>query len=393
MTTKNQPDNKKQRRWKAAFAISIALSSSLAYSVFCPPQYQENMVEPQFEAATEILNDAISAVDTALSTQLDFNSERLVSAIAVLTKQKAVSGNQIADSARTASQQVATAMNVMAQTERVKKARFDYGGEFGQGFSPCKVYAQRQVIANRDADMENERRERVLSEVIASPGRYYDPISGHQEILKANRKFCTKEQVESGLCSEEGDMPAASMNVATLFEPAMEGSELYDAKVTFVNNMVGLPDGSVPKEAGKSTAATSYMLDKSFKDAVASPAIVALKEIQLDNSGVEGAETGSDIPLSLHFKNEVNRYSGNAKEYDEWSKVLVAQNDRGLMVELLKMNALKLALQEKMYRQYEQTEAMLAALVAEELQSSGAINKTSEAGNDAAKQEVNKSIQ
>lgn len=393
MAKNTKPVNKDKRRIKAAITISIAVSSTAAYSFFCPPQYQENFVEPQFMAAMELITGAVTAVDVALSTQLEINSQRLLSAIAVLTKQKAIAANQIADSARTADQQVATSLNVLSQTERVKQAKFDFSGEFGQGFSPCKVYSQRHIISMRDTDMGNERRYRVSSEVVAAPGRYYDPILGQEELLKANRKFCTEDQVNSGLCNEEGELPAASTNAATLFEPAMEGSDLYDAKVAFVNNLVGLPDGSIPPSAGKSAAAEAYMLEKSYKDAAVSPAIVALKEVQLDYSGVDGMETGKDIPLALHYKNEVGRYLGNTEENENWTNVLVAQNDRGLMVELLKMNALKLSIQEKMYRQYELEEAMLASLVGEELRQSGVAGGTSEAANDAAKKNVTKEIQ
>lgn len=385
-------ESQEARRWKAAFGITLVLSSTWAYAAYCPPQYQENWVAPQFQNATKVLNQAISAVDKALSAQLEMNSQRLTSAIAVLTKQKAMAANQIADSSRTASQQVATSLNVLAQTERVKQARFDYGGEFGQGYSPCKVYSTRQVIANRDADMATERWARVMSEVVAAPGRYVDPIQGQRALIEANKDFCTQDQVDSGLCKTVGAIPGASLTIATLFEPAMEGEKLYDAKVAFVNNMVGVPDGSVPTAAGSTPATAAYSLAKIRKDALISPAIASLKEIQLDYSGVTGTETGKDIPLAVHFRNEVKRYAGNSAEYDAWARVMSAQNERGALVELLKVKALDLSIQEKQYRQYERIEAQLAALVALEVQSSGSQNQTAVAAERAAKQNVTNAI-
>lgn len=385
-------ESQEARRWKAAFGITLVLSSTWAYAAYCPPQYQENWVAPQFQNATKVLNQAISAVDKALSAQLEMNSQRLTSAIAVLTKQKAMAANQIADSSRTASQQVATSLNVLAQTERVKQARFDYGGEFGQGYSPCKVYSTRQVIANRDADMATERWARVMSEVVAAPGRYVDPIQGQRALIEANKDFCTQDQVDSGLCKTVGAIPGASLTIATLFEPAMEGEKLYDAKVAFVNNMVGVPDGSVPTAAGSSPATAAYSLAKIRKDALISPAIASLKEIQLDYSGVTGTETGKDIPLAVHFRNEVKRYAGNSAEYDAWARVMSAQNERGALVELLKVKALDLSIQEKQYRQYERIEAQLAALVSLEVQSSGSQNQTAVAAERAAKQNVTNAI-
>ena len=189
-----------------------------------------------------------------------------------------------------------------------------------------------------------------------------------------------------------GSMPGADLTVATLFEPAMEGETLYEAKVGFVNNIAGLPDGPVPASAGKSSAAEDYALSKARKDALVSPALSSLKAIQLDYSGVEGKETGSDLPLAVHFRNEVKRYSGNTAEYDSWARVMAAQNERGALVELLKIKALDLAIQEKQYRQYESMEAQLASLVSLEVTAGGAQARTSQAASDAAKQNVKQSV-
>lgn len=389
--SKYKADPHDSRKWKASLGVSLALSSSVAWA-YCPPQYIETVVAPAFTAATQTLNAAVTAVDVSLSTLLETESQRLTSAIAVLTKQKALAANQIAESGRNSAQQTATALNVLAQTDRVKKARFDYGGEFGQGFSPCIVYATRSVISNRDADMTTEVRQRVKSEITAAPGVYADPVKAQTAMVKNREQFCTQGQVDSGLCRSVGTLPGADLSVATLFEPAMEGEPLYDAKVAFVNNVAGLPDGLVPESAGKSSAAQSYTLAKSRKDALVSPALASLKQIQLDYSGVEGAETGSDLPLAEHFRKEVQRYSGNTPEYESWAKVMSAQNERGAMVEILKIKALDLALQEKQYRQYESMEAQLASLVSMEVAGSGAAEKTTTAGESAATQNVTNSV-
>lgn len=384
-------DSRDAKKWKGPLGISLLLTSTVAWA-YCPPQYIETVVEPAFIAATQTLNGAVSAVDASLSAILETNSQRLTSAIAVLTKQKALAANQIAESGRNSAQQTATALNVLAQTDRVKQARFDYGGEFGQGYSPCVVYATRSVISNRDADMAGEVRQRVKSEITAAPGVYADPISAQSTMLKARQEFCTQGQVDSGLCKSVGSLPGADLSVATLFEPAMEGESLYKAKVAFVNNIAGLPDGPVPSSAAKSAAAESYTLAKARKDALVSPALATLKSIQLDYSGVEGAETGTDLPLAEHFRKEVKRYSGNTSEYDNWSRVMAAQNERGAMVELLKIKALDLAIQEKQYRQWESMEAQLASLVAMEVSATGAANQTSGAADTAASQNVKNAI-
>jgi len=381
--------SKEARRWKVALGVSLVTTSLASYAYYCP-DYQDSWVLPQFFNATSVLNAAVKAVDTALSAQLLYESERLTAAIAILTKQKAVAGNQIGDSSRTAAQQVATGLKIHAEIERLKKARLEFGGDFGQGYEPCLVEAKRQAITSRDADMDAARRDRVTSEVTAAPGRYVDPIKGRRDQIEANKDSCTADQVASGLCQTEGTMPGASLNIATLFEPAMEGEPLYKAKVAFIDNMVGPPNGMVPKAAGKTPATEAYSLAKARKDAVASPAIVSLKEIQLDYSGVSGAHTDMDIPLAMHFRNEVARYSGNSPEYDAWAKKMAGQKDRGVLVELLKIKALDLVIQAKQYRQYERMEAQLAALVA--LNTAALQESSDNAASLAAKQNAMEAI-
>lgn len=340
-----------------------------------------------FNSSTLALNEAIGAVDLALSTELQMYSERLNSAIAILTKQKALATNQIADANRASAQMTAQAMNVLSQTERVKDATFTYGGQFGQGYKPCLVYPTRTLMANRDAEMGEERRNRMMAEVVAAPGRYADTNASIQSLAKDHRdNFCTPDQVSSGMCASPGTMAGASLKVSTLFEPVMEADPLYKAKVAFVNNVAGLPDAPVPQVAANTPAAASYVLAKAQKDALMSPALASFKEIQLDYTGIDSPHTGSDIPMAVRLNREVTRYLGNTAEYDAWTKVMVGQNSRGLMVEMLKVKALDLVLLEKQYRQYERMEANLATVVASEMRKQNV--RATTASGQAARQDA-----
>jgi hypothetical protein len=379
----------KNQRWnrRIAIGVTVALTSGAAFGFYCPPQYQEDFVRPMFLSATAALNTAIKGVDAALSAELTMYSQRLVSAVAVLTKQKALVANQIADANRTAAQSTASALSALSQAERVKQARFLYGGEFGQGFQPCITYAGRSLIANRDALMGEERRNRIQSEVVAAPGRYVDPVQAEQYLAKEHRDyFCTPDQVKSGMCDKVGAMPGASLSAATLFEPVMESDQLYRAKVAFINNVAGSPDAPIPEGAGNTPAATAYAMAKAQKDALTSPALASLKELQLEYTGVNTAHGGSDIPIATRMEREVKRYLGNTPEYEAWSKTMAAQNSRGLLVEMLKLKALDLVLLEKQYRQYERMEANLATLVAGQVR--GQAERATNAAEQAAREQV-----
>ena len=349
-----------------ALGVGMMMVSFLAIA-YCPPQYQEQMVIPAFKAAYTSIKATLVGVDSSLSTQLQTNSQRLSSAIAILTKQKAVTANQIAETQVNAGQMLAQGMNTISQTERVKQARFDYGGEFGQGYQPCLISSERAVIATRNADLQGLVAQRVKSEITASPGEYVKREDAQQKLIEAHKTYCTEDEVASGLCSVKGTMPGADVQVSTLFEPTMEGDKAYQAKIDFINNIAGLPDQPIPKSAAGSIQAQTYALMKSRKDALMSPALTALKEIQIETSGVDGMESGKEVPLSELYNNQVSRYFGNSDEYQNWSKTLATQNERGVMIEMLKVKALNLALKAKIYKQYETMEAQLAALTATEL--------------------------
>ena len=371
---------------KAALTLAFTFSSTVAIA-YCPPQYMETSVAPMFASAVTALNTAIQGVDATLTVEMEMYNQRVLSAVAILTKQKALAANQISDANRTAAQATAMSLNVLGQTERVKQARFHFGPEFGQGFQPCAVYAERNLIANRDAEMGEERRTRIMSEIIAAPGRYVDPIAAQQVQAKEHRElFCTADQVKSGMCEKVGPMAGASLTAATLFDPVMEADQAYRAKVAFVNNVVGLPDAPVPQAAANSEAAATYALAKAKKDALMSPALASLKEVQLDYTGVTSAHGGSDIPLATRMQREVARYLGNTVGYQLWAKAMAGQNTRGLLVEMLKVKALDLVLLEKQYRQFERMEASVSVLVAGELQGKA------ERANDAAQKASGDSV-
>lgn len=350
-----------------ATGTMLSLASCLAYA-FCPPQYQEQMVQPVITAATAQIQSAIAAMDASLSGVLLTQSQRLSSAVAVLTKQKAISANQMAQASVNANQMLAEGMKTISQTERVKKARFDFGGEFGQGYNPCLIMAQRNLIASRNADISSELNKRVRSEIDSGPGKYASLVEARNSFVERHKKYCTPDEVSSGMCNTEGDLPGADTSLATLFNPVMEGSAEYDAKNAYINNLAGMPDQPIPSSSAKSVSAQSYMLNKNRRDAMISPALAALKNIQLDTSGIEGAETGKELPMSQLMENEVKRYSGNSDAYTAWSRALVSQNERGVMIEILKVKALDLAQKARLYKQYETMESLLAGMTAMQAQ-------------------------
>ena len=352
-----------------------------AFAFWCVPPYEESWVLPMFNNANKILIGAIKEMDAALSGQLYWQSERLTSAIAVLTKQKALAANQISDGVRNSNQEVALGLNALAQAERVKKARFDFGGEFGQGFSPCYVADGRLLITRTESDLSGELADAVRSGVRASPGRYEDPVLAQKQMLAEHGKlFCTEDQAKSGLCERVGKLPGASLSIATLFKPSGNSEDLSKAKDALINNLAGLPDAPVPVTGAGSEATAAYQLAKMERDAMRSTALASLKQIQQESSSTDGDSEA--LPLTMQYSTEVKRYAGNTPEYQSWARVMAAQNDRGVLVELLKIKALDLALQERQFRQWERVEVQLASLTSSSLKADP-VAVSSEAGDSA----------
>ena len=182
-------------------------------------------------------------------------------------------------------------------------------------------------------------------------------IADHQQ------NYCTAEQAKSGLCASAGPMAGKNLNFAVFNEEAKDGDDIYKAKNSFINNLVGLPTNAIPKEIGGTPAGQAAQLASMEKDAVYSIPIAILKEIQMGKtSTAKGVNVG--ISSMALLSKEVSKYGGNSTNYDAWNKVISGQNEHGLMIEILKIDALNLAMLGKQYRQQQMMEAGLASLVA-----------------------------
>jgi len=344
---------------KLILTIAGLTASGLSFAIYC--DYLNGMVTPVFLASTGAIVGAVTAVDGELSALAIYHNQRMLSALAVLTKQKAIAANQVSQSTKNAYQIDAQALNTLAQADRVKQARFDYGPEFGQGYNPCTISVTRKAMTQSLEDTNTKAIQDMEKEVINHSGNYAQQAKTLNNNLNMHReKYCTLAQVKAGLCAKVGAYAGKSINLATLFTPAPNNSPEHQAKVDFINNLAGLPDNPLPNESAKSVMSRSYMQLKQQKDAFLSPALYSLKKIQNDyveNKGVNSS-------LADMFDKEANRYMGVGTDGSNWAKTMAAQNQRGLLIEMLKVKSLDLAIQARQYEQQERIEANLAVLVA-----------------------------
>ena len=353
---------------KLLFPTVAIICSTKALAYYCP-LYQTEVVQPMFVNATLSMNSAILSMDSTLSAQLKLQSEQVLSGLQILTKQKAISAHQATDTDRKAAQVYTEAMNEFNTQRKVAEVVRDYSPQLGQGYNACLIAEERNELATQQGAMEAEII-REMKFIYGGPGRYVsDYAAGKDQILEDYKSnFCSKSQVESGLCDKVGKY--AGLDASIFFKPDTDGTGNQQiARITFINSAVGTPDAIVTKDAAKSSAAQQYLLAKTQKDALISPAINALQNLSVNYSTADTGHTGaSKSSVMDQYKVQVNRYFGGTAENEKWTKTLTAQAERGLLVEHLKMKALALSLASQKYKQYELMESQLAALVALEVQ-------------------------
>ena len=81
---------------KSLFPLVLVALTGNVFAAYCP-LYSTEVVQPMFTNSTLAMNSAILSMDATLSGQLKYNSEQVLSALQILTKQKAISAHQATD--------------------------------------------------------------------------------------------------------------------------------------------------------------------------------------------------------------------------------------------------------------------------------------------------------
>lgn len=386
----------KAKRFIVAAAILVgAVSAPTAANAACyidryaPAQFSK----PILSAHTEAVMASLQGMDLAVSAAMNAQAKSIAGAVDILSQQKAASTKQFATAMKNNSHLEAQAIQEIARNKRLKKAIRDYSPA-SMGYKACEVSAKREVISQATKDTDAAIPVMTNREVTARPGSYGSRKDAAATRLALHEKlYCTSGQVASGLCNSEGSEAGKSLMAETLFKPSGKDTQDYANKSAFINNMVGLPDDPVPTAVAASSEAQAYSDLKRRKDAIKSTAITSLKAIQAMTSSMDGEEpvdkatNGTNTaaastekgqlntespktnkvnkaPLSTQIKDDVSRYLGGGKEYEEWSKSLASAEEKGILTELVKNKALSLYIQAEKYKQYSRMEAMLAANVA-----------------------------
>ncbi|WP_173912982.1 hypothetical protein [Acinetobacter sp. Marseille-Q1618] len=361
------------------------LSSTSVVAYVCPPANSPTLIadfEKGFTQLKTAFTTGLNTLDSSVSTALQIEKETILGAIAVQTQQEAANAANIAHGDMEIAKVTANAIGAVKQSERIKDTALNFSSA-GQGYNPCLVLNERRTITETDEMDKKIRANMVFKNITAGTGKFESPVDAQANALEIHhQRFCTADQAAAGLCLSVGDMQGANLQASTLFEYSSSKDDFALAKNSFINNMVGLPDAPLSKEAANTPRGQEYIRKKLEKDALISPALNSLMAIQSEyTSNPEGIESGAKVkPIREQYREQVSRYLGHGSEYQNWNKTLVGQTERGVVIEVLKEGALELALMGKKHEQNERIESMLAALVANENNKVNGLNKKPLAG-------------
>jgi len=313
----------------------------------------------QITALTGSVSANIASFGTTFGAQMSYKFEQIISAVAIATKQEALSASVVGDNSRATAEQLVNAVRAQRQNELVAKAYLDFNGSTGQGFDPCGT-----VTKNKTMDMAfsslPSKAQNALAAFDAAPGKLVvSTDQAMQARLATHRsKFCTAAEADAGLCTLSS-LPGGDTNASLLFEPTDEGSLTTEARKAYIQHIIGPPDQALEKTAGATPAGETYMVQKNRKDSLISVPAYSLAMIDAANtrSSAYGGKSANEV-----LKLRVNQYFGG-KEAEQWAGSLSAQTQRGLLVEAAKMGGLEVWLRQKQYEQNQRLVANLSALV------------------------------
>jgi hypothetical protein len=342
---------------------SIVVGSTMFTSVSWGALYgfgpAEAWTMAQISALTATVSANIASFGSTFGAQMSYKFEQIISAVAIATKQEALSASVIGDNNRATAEQLVNAVRAQRQNELVAKTYLDFNGSTGQGYDPCGT-----VTKNKTMDMAfsslPEKAQTILEVIDAAPGNLVGSTDEAMQARLENHrsKFCTAAEADAGLCTVSS-LPGGDTNASLLFEPADEGSLTTEARKAYIQHIVGPPDQSLDKTAGGTPAGETYMVQKNRKDSLMSVPAYSLAMIDAANtrSSSYGGKSANEV-----LKLRVNQYFGG-KEAEQWAGRLSAQTQRGLLVEAAKMGGLEVWLRQKQYEQNQRLVANLSALV------------------------------
>jgi hypothetical protein len=354
------------RTWKKSVVGLTLLSFAGAVVASGCPAVVDSVWQAGLKSASGTITAAINGMVNAIGEERTYNLQRVTGALKVLAEQINSSGNNSNQTVLSAKQAAASVQTDIYNFKAISKTLIDFDPVTGQGYNPCNEEQLSKNIATALGEASNDMQEKVIREIDAAPGAFVpDRAAVVAARIKADQSlYCTPAEAKSGLCSAPGTMAGKDTDASNFFTTAQGGTPQDNAKSALLNNMFGLPYPAIPASAASTPAGQAFLDQKRTADAIGSVAQASLKTVQAwtsSNSNAGGSTDNQSVLDALSSK--VDTYSGGG-DYDNWAATQASQSERGLLIELAKMEALELQMGYMEYQSDERKEATEAARLA-----------------------------
>ena len=343
---------------KKIIAISAIITPISALAAIYGGGPAEGWTGEQITQQANTVSANIISWGEGFAGQMENHFEQVISAIAVATKQESIAANLIASNNLKTSQQLVNAVATQQKASEIAEIISKYSPQTGQGYKTCVVIQKNKTLDRAFSDTHLAA-QAYVAKLDNAPGVLVDSVSNSMSARYKNHlsNFCTDAEDAAGLC-KKSKLPGGDMNAAVLFAPAQPESLEDKAQMAYIQNLLGKPDGKLTKSAGASASGQDYLYHKARKDALISIPAYSLARIKAANT--INPETGYSTNQLLERR--TTDYFGGP-EATKWSKVLAGQDQRGLMVETLKVGGLQVWLDFQHLKQTQRINANLAALI------------------------------
>jgi len=342
-----------------AATASTLVVSGVVYAGLTPEGPAEIWTIQQIVTLMTKVSATIAEFGASYSLSMSNKFDQIISAVKIATQQEAVSANGVADSIREAGNQLVNSAKIQTLNDAMAQAVMSYHPDTGQGYDPCGTIAKNKTVDLAFKSAAAMARKTITLTDVA-PGKLVDSVpKAMQQRLKTHRdKFCSEAEAAAGLCTVS-ELPGGDVNASLLFESFPANSLQRDARMAYMQHVLGTPDQKLDKSAGGTPAGETFGHNKNRKDAILSVPAYSLAMIDAANTQTEELQGKSPNEA---LKIRVNQYFGG-KEAKAWAGQMARQDQRGLLVEATKMAGLEVWIHHKQYEQNQRIEANLAALL------------------------------
>ena len=369
MRTKHQTGSHKMKRVIASLVVSVSFGMAVpsAHAYYCPP-YEENIVVENLTVIEVAIKGLMKLLFNNMMKMLYSYDKEQLGAQKVLTSQIAMSSRAQINAKLQLTKARVNALGYLEASQQQLRVFQDYSPKTGQGVDPCgQLNAQTLVtVANR---ISTNTARSLREAAWARPGSFGDTGAFNEFVIKRRQeKFGTKDDEALGfgkrttktvktVTGKEFSLESADTNAGVLFADA-DDADLLEAKKAFITNVAGAPDAPVTGAALATPAGKQYLVDKGRKDAALSAALYSLAKVggehtpSPDSGGKSSSQAMNDL---------VGTYYGDGAK-DRW-KSWMSQSNRGLQMDMMKIEAAQLAAKRDEYLSFQRTELMLGTLV------------------------------